>query len=166
MLDFLKPDFVLNSVSEITPVLLREQKVEGLLVDLDNTLLPWGGNSFSKEVENWVRRTQAEGVKMVLISNSPWARLRDLAEKLGVPAVRLALKPVPFATWKALRLLRLPREKVIFVGDQLLTDILLGKLVKVRTAWVRPISPREFFITRWFARRLEGWLTRLWKLGD
>jgi len=103
---------------------------------------------------------------MVLISNSPWSRLRNLAEKLGVPAVRLALKPFPFATRKALRLLQLPREKVIFVGDQLLTDILLGKLVKVRTAWVRPISTKEFFITRWFARRLEGWLTRLWKLGD
>ncbi|MGH8104373.1 MAG: YqeG family HAD IIIA-type phosphatase [bacterium] len=164
MLGFLKPDYTFEAATEITPPLLKHLDVQCILVDLDNTLMPWNGRVFTQEVLHWLENLKAHGFKIVVISNSPWRRVKGLAQQLEVPAVKLSLKPLPIAIMRTLAAQCMSRKKVLLVGDQLLTDILAGKLAGIRTAWVKPISHKEFVWTKYVIRRIERFFARRWKI--
>jgi HAD superfamily phosphatase (TIGR01668 family) len=55
---------------------------------------------------------------------------------------------------KALKLLNAPREKVVVIGDQMLTDIFGGNLNKLHTILVLPVAQSDGFFTR-FNRLVE-----------
>ncbi|MCS7240619.1 MAG: HAD hydrolase-like protein, partial [Candidatus Bipolaricaulota bacterium] len=67
---------------------------------------------------------------------------RALAE-LGIPLFERARKPLPFAFRRALRRLGAKPVEAAVIGDQLLTDVLGGKLAGIYTVLVPPLSPRE-----------------------
>ena len=126
----------------------------GIILDLDNTLLPYGKSEMLAENIAWVAQAKQLGFKLVLLSNNFPARVGAIAAKLDVPAIASALKPLPFAFVRALRVLQLPRKRVIVIGDQLMTDILGGGTVGLRGILTEPIVDRDFPLTR-VLRRVE-----------
>ena len=142
----LRPDYYLDSVLEITPRWLRERGLEGLIVDLDNTLTSWRERDVGPEVRRWLEEMRAAGVRLIILSNSRAPRrVREVGERLGLPAIAWASKPWPWGYRRALRRLALPAERVAAVGDQLFTDVLGGNWVGLTTILVRPYTSREFF---------------------
>lgn len=164
MLGFLKPDYTFDAPTEITPPLLRQLDVHGIFIDLDNTIMPWNGKAVSAEISRWLDELKAQGVKIILISNSPYRRVKIFSQTLRVPAIRLSLKPLPIAIRRTLAAQSLNRKKVLLIGDQLLTDVLAGKLAGIRTAWVKPVSTKEFIWTKYIVRRIERFFASRWKI--
>jgi HAD superfamily phosphatase (TIGR01668 family) len=80
---------------------------------------------------------------IAFLSNGRRARIAPLAESVGVPAFCDARKPLPFRCRKALAELGLSASETLILGDQLFTDVLCGRLVGTRTAYVRPLSKKE-----------------------
>ena len=66
-----------------------------------------------------------------------------VAEELGFAIVPKALKPLPFAFRKAMRLMGSKAEGSAIVGDQLFTDVLGGKLTGITTVLVVPMSASD-----------------------
>ena len=85
--------------------------------------------------------------------------MASVGAKLGIPVVPNALKPLPFAFLRALRLLGTPRRATIVIGDQLFTDVLGAKLVGLRTLLTKPLVESDFPLTR-VLRFLERTLAR------
>lgn len=94
----------------------------GILFDIDNTLVPHGKGS-TPEIDALFRRIQSLGLKTVLLSNNNEARILRFLENIESPYVCDGDKPKPDGYEKALRLLDLPRERVVCIGDQIFTDI-------------------------------------------
>jgi len=154
-LSFCSPDLSPQRAWALTPDLLTEHGVAGLLLDLDNTLIPYGYEGpVPPEVASWLAALRSAGIAAALVTNARPSRSRRWGEKLGLPALPFAAKPLPLAIFWAARTLGLPREKLLLVGDQVFTDLLAARLAGVRTALVPPLSPKELPHTRWL-RRLE-----------
>ncbi len=155
----LKPDARVASVHEVTPAWLASRGLQGLLVDLDETLLPAAADDALASVYDWLESLVSAGVRVAILSNGERERVKAVAKRAGLPALALAGKPFRYAFRRGLRLLDLPPEQVAMLGDQLFTDVLGAKSAGLHAVLVDPLSPGKLPHTR-LARRLERWVLK------
>lgn len=151
---WLRPDSQNESVYTIDLRALLARGIRGVILDLDNTLVPWGARAAPPELLAWIASGQREGLRFCIVSNNRGARVMHLAAALGLPAVTGALKPRRGALRRALTVMGTAPETTALVGDQLFTDILGGNRLGLYTILVRPQSRKEFVLTR-LVRRVE-----------
>lgn len=149
LLDNFRPDLRVRAITDIDPVSLCAQGYVGLLLDLDNTLLPWKSSELPESSKRWIEQAKQAGMKPCIVSNTHYPkRLNRIASALEVPWVAQALKPRGHGFEKAVKMIGCGLENSVVVGDQLLTDILGGNLACAYTILVNPIHPREFIGTK------------------
>lgn len=146
-------------MKEVTPAWLAGKGLEGILLDLDDTLLPAAAEHVGDDVYAWLADLLAAGVKVAILSNGERERVAEVAERAGVPALALAGKPFGWAFRRGLGLLGLPVERVAMLGDQLFTDVLGAKRVGLKAVLVTPLSRGKLPHTR-LLRRLERWVLK------
>lgn len=154
MYNFLLPDAYVNSVFDITPERLNALGIKGIITDLDNTLVEWDRKEATEEITAWLRQLTAAGIRVIIVSNNNEERVKYFAHPLGIPYIHRAKKPLGRAYYAGLLQLRLRRQEVAMVGDQLLTDIFGGKRQKLYTFLVRPVAESDGAVTR-FNRFVE-----------
>lgn len=155
-----KPKYFLHSVYDLDFAALKRLGILGIIVDLDNTLLEWDRDTGTERLRQWFESAKAAGIKVILVSNSKKPRVSKIAEPFGIPYIAFAKKPLPFAFRKALHLLNLPKEAIVVIGDQVLTDILGGNMYGFKTILVAPLSQKDGFVTR-INRKLERFILRM-----
>lgn len=160
-MSWLRPDDLVEHVSDITPEFLARRGLRGLLLDLDNTLIPYGSYEEAAEMAQWAHDLRGAGIKMYLLSNATGKRAAFWLPRLGLEGVGMAGKPNPRAFARAAALLGLPPHQVAMVGDQVFTDTLGGNLAGLHTILVRPLADNALPHTR-LARRLERVILRRW----
>lgn len=157
-MNVLRPADVIDHVTRITPEFLAARGLRGLLLDLDNTLVPYGSyaqdGEGEREVLRWAAELRGAGIRLYLLSNATGRRAAYWLNLLGFAGVGLAGKPNPGAYRRAVAALGLPRGQVGMVGDQVFTDVLGGNLAGLHTVLVRPLADNALPHTR-AARRLE-----------
>jgi HAD superfamily phosphatase (TIGR01668 family) len=159
MLRKLCPQVQTESVAKLQPEFFAEQGIKGIIVDLDNTLVAWGGDVLDPEMEAWVRQMKAAGLRLCILSNALENRVKKVGETLGVPFVSRAVKPRKSPFKKAMEILGTIPEETAVIGDQLFTDILGGNRLDLYTVWTTPISKEEFVSTK-AVRRIERLVVR------
>jgi HAD superfamily phosphatase (TIGR01668 family) len=134
------PNAYFRRVEEIEPAFLHQQGLQGVIVDLDNTLAPRDCAICPPSARAWLGRLQGEGFCLLLLSNAPSRRVRQYEQQTGVPSIPSAMKPLFGAHGRAIRRLGLPPSQVAVIGDQIYTDILGGNLAGAYTILVGPLS--------------------------
>jgi HAD superfamily phosphatase (TIGR01668 family) len=155
MLHLLTPHIQVDSVGELTPQRLRQWGLRALLLDVDCTLTRYRRSEVAPEVAAWIEELRTAGIGLCLVSNGLGWRIHRFAERLGLPCVAKAMKPLPWGVWSALRKLQSSPTEAAIVGDQLFADVMAGRLAGVRSILVQPIHPEE-----------EPWFTRLKRLPE
>ncbi|WP_104991599.1 YqeG family HAD IIIA-type phosphatase [Deinococcus sp. NW-56] len=153
-MSLLRPRDVLPHVHDITPEFLAARGLRGLLLDLDNTLIPYGSYEERADVMAWAADLRRSGIRLYLLSNATGRRARFWLDKLGFEGVGMAGKPNPRAFRQALAKLGLPPYQVGMVGDQVFTDVLGGNLAGMHTILVHPLADNALPHTR-VTRKLE-----------
>ncbi len=141
-------------LTAIDPSALSSAGIRGVILDFDNTVLPWGTEAPPPEIERWVRALRGAGLRACIVSNNFSARVRRVGAVLRVPVVGWAVKPIPVGLWRAMAIMGTRRSTTALIGDQLFTDVLGGNLLGLYTILVEPLSSDEFATTR-LVRRLE-----------
>ena len=144
----LVPHIVVDHISFVDPDFLLRIGKRCALIDLDNTLLAWGAEELDAQVCAWVQGALAAGIRICVLSNSRSYRVAWYALQLGVPYVGVALKPGRAAARGAMQLIGSCVEDTVIIGDQIFTDILLGRRLGLYTILVRPMAMREQFWMR------------------
>jgi HAD superfamily phosphatase (TIGR01668 family) len=156
------PDLRAAAVTDVTPEFLASRSIRGLVLDLDNTLVPWHGREVAPDIQSWVERLHGAGVRLCIVSNTHRpGRLRELAALLGVQHVPSGGKPRRGGFLRAAREMGLTAAETAVVGDQVMTDIWGGNRCGMLTILVDPLSQVEFIGTRLVSRRIERLLLRL-----
>ncbi len=150
----LQPRELLENVELITPAFLAERGLRGLLLDLDNTLIPYGSYQDRAEIIAWAAELRRADIKLYLLSNATAKRAAFWLGKLDFVGVGLAGKPLQRSYRRALMAMQLPASQIGMVGDQLFTDILGGNIAGMYTIMVHPIVNNALPHTH-LARRLE-----------
>ena len=88
------PQIILPDVTCITPALLRQHGIRGLLLDIDGTLMQTRDAMPAQPVLDWLQRMKAEGFVLYILSNNRHeGRVRAFARAVGLPWQHLAKKP-------------------------------------------------------------------------
>ena len=148
------PDLQAASLAEVPIPELLARGVRGVIVDVDNTLARYRGETPEPAAESWIHRAREQGLAVYLVSNAMPARVAMMAKGLGVEGSGLSGKPFRGGFQRALRALGLPPREVAVIGDQLFTDVLGGNWLGATTVLVTPIESDEALHTR-IVRRVE-----------
>lgn len=166
LVDVFCPDLCVERITDIDLTGLQADGCQALMLDLDNTLLPWKSSTVPDDCRCWIEQARELGLKLCIVSNTHNPRrLNRIADSLGVPAFARALKPRPHGFDRAVEVLGCDREKCVVVGDQVMTDIWGGNRAGMFTILVKPMHRLEFVGTK--VSRMVEWaiLTYLRRLG-
>ena len=96
---------------------------KGIIFDIDNTLVHHGDDS-TKEIDNLFRYIQNIGFKTIILSNNSEERVKRFLRNIDSLYIYDAQKPKVSGYLKAIEMLNIEKEEVLFIGDQVFTDIL------------------------------------------
>lgn len=149
-----KPTYFTSKVTDINSNLLKKIKAKGIILDIDDTLVPHRHPIPEKEILAWISKLKENNIKMILVSNNFEKRVSSFAKKINVPYVCMGLKPLTWGIKKAIKILGLPKEDVLIIGDQIFTDILGANFIKVKSVLINPVSNSKTFLLK-FKRFFE-----------
>ena len=116
MLSFL-PKFLFRNLTDITPEFLHSKGIDLLLMDFDNTMLPYTTDEPEQPLLDWNAGMNTTGVQLCIVSNSKRRRVPDFSEKYGVDCVTRAKKPFTKGIREALRRYDASKSETALVGD-------------------------------------------------
>ena len=159
----LQPDLVLGDVIvHLTPELIKKYNLKGLILDVDETLVPWREQKLSPELIKWATEVRQHTDLWLVSNNISENRIRRIAEEIDVPFLFGAGKPSRRKLKIAVEAMQLPLSQVAMVGDRLFTDVLAGNRLGLFTILVEPMilpGDKKLFSIRNF----EVWLSQ--KMG-
>lgn len=159
----LRPNFIIEEITDITVDFLKQNNITALLLDVDNTLSIAHANKTLRDgVAEWLDKMEQGGIKLMILSNAKQKRAEKFAKSIGLDVVGMAAKPLPFGYIKALKRLNNKRKNTAIVGDQVFTDVLGGKLAGIKTFLTTNITPEETLSFK-IRRKIEKKLRTRWK---
>lgn len=138
MLSFL-PTYLFPSVTDLKPEFLRERGIDLLLLDFDNTLLPYTQDEPDEALLRWLEEMRRSGIRLCIVSNSKKSRVPDFCGRYGLACVTHAGKPGSRGICEALRRFGATPQQTALVGDQIFTDILGANCAKLTAIHVKSI---------------------------
>ena len=139
------------SVDRIDLDALRDAGIRCILLDRDNTCVPRDTNVLPESVAAWFQEAKDKGFALCMVSNNfHSSQVAASAVEVGCAKVDHAMKPAPFALWKAMDLMGVAPEQTVLVGDQLFTDCLGANLAGIRAIVVKPQSREDLWYTQIF----------------
>lgn len=157
----LQPDVVLGqTILGLTPDRLRSLGLKGMILDVDETLVPFRRSETSEELQAWLAEIKPLVSLWLVSNNTSDARIRAIAEAIDVPYLAGALKPSRRKLRRALGSMNLPAQSVAMVGDRLFTDVLAGNRLGMVTIWVEPIEDDHSPSPKQFIRNSEIWISK------
>lgn len=142
----LLPGVVLESVTQLTPQMLRDWDVELLMLDFDNTIVPYTTSIPTEEMAAWLKGMCASDIAVCVVSNSRKGRVRVFCQKYGLDCITHANKPFSKGIRQCLTKYGKEPGKAALVGDQIYTDTLGANCVGVRSILVRAIHNHNFWL--------------------
>lgn len=113
--------------------------IKGLVIDIDNTLVEHDAPVNDKAIELF-KKFHSIGFKTCLISNNSEKRVKPFAQAVESHYIFNAHKPSKESYENAIKLLELKKSEVMFIGDQLFTDIFGANNVGIKSLLVTPIN--------------------------
>ena len=159
----LQPDLALEgSILRLTPQLIEQHRLKGLILDVDETLVPFKQSQPLEEVRQWLKQVQSLATVVLVSNNLSHSRISRIADTLEVPFYTSAGKPSRRKLRQAVALMKLPHHEIAMVGDRLFTDVLGGNRLGLFTVLVEPMidptmtasSPKQCL------RNAEIWLSK------
>ena len=148
------PKYAFHRVYDIPPQWFLDHGISLVLLDVDNTLTTHDNPVPDAMVLNCIDQMQQKNIRLMVLSNNSEARVAPFASRLGIGYIANAAKPLAGALNRALAQMKVEKNKVALVGDQIFTDILCGNFSNVLSIWVEPIELESFPFFK-FKRKME-----------
>lgn len=144
----LYPTYIYDKVENIPYSLIEELGIKMIILDMDNTLID-NKHTYSKDLKKWAKNMKSNGVKLYILSNSPFGKVvQKIAKELGMKYLYNANKPSTKGFKKIEADTKVNKENILMVGDQLFTDVWGGNRYGIKTILVKPIKTSETIITK------------------
>ena len=155
----LQPDLVLGrSIIHLTPEIMQKYNLKGLVLDVDETLVPLQIPQASAELRQWVEQIKQVVPLWMVSNNLNRYRIQRIATDLNLPYLMGAGKPSRQKLRRAVSAMELPVKKVAMVGDRLFTDVLAGNRLGMFTILVEPMVHPGDAARIYPLRAFEAWL--------
>lgn len=142
------PDKMFNNIYEITPELLKQENIDTVIFDVDNTVAPYSVAYPTEQMASYLFSLRDNGINVAFASNNNGMRIEKFNKSLGFFSVSKAKKPSRRAVRRIMSEFGTAEDSTLVIGDQLFTDCLCAHRAGVRAFIVEPIDPKgeSFFI--------------------
>ena len=144
----LTPDLILDTFDMLTVSFLQQKGIKALILDVDNTLIPYEETKPRPGVLAWLAQLKEAGISVAFVSNNHAPRLSEFNAELGYPAYANSCKPFRKNMKKALLAMGVQASEAANVGDQIFTDVWAGRRMGLYTVLVPPIKDKRDIFTR------------------
>lgn len=142
----LLPKLVADELPELTPQILTQQGIRLLMLDFDNTIVPYTTDTPTEPMQQWIDSMLASDIQICIVSNSKRDRVKIFCEKHGIPCITHAKKPFGKGIRACLEQYGIPKEHCALVGDQIYTDTLGANCSGVLSILVKSIHNHTFWL--------------------
>lgn len=142
----LLPTWTAPAVTAISPEFLKAQGIQLVMLDFDNTLVPYTTNKPSPEVLSWLDVLQHSELTVCVVSNSKNTRVPEFCKKYGLHCITHASKPFSKGIRQCLNQFGISPKQAVLVGDQIYTDTLGGGCMGIRTVLVDAIHNHTIWL--------------------
>ena len=140
------PKIILPSVQSLTPQFLWERGLSVLLLDFDNTLLPYTCDEPTDELLDWIKRMKDAGVSLCVLSNTKRGRAPEFCKLHGIDCITHARKPFQNGVRRALARFETSKGQIALVGDQIYTDVLCANTAGVVSVLITPLHLHNIWL--------------------
>ena len=140
------PKLIADELTDLTPELLKRQGIRLLMMDFDNTIVPYTTNVPTEKMEQWLRMMVQSDIQLCVVSNSKKDRVRVFCGKYGIPVITHANKPGIRGIEECLARFGIDRKEAAIVGDQIFTDTLGGNRAGVTPILIRAIDNHNIWL--------------------
>ncbi len=142
----LLPSLIAESVLDITPELLQQRGIGLLMLDFDNTIVPYTTNQPTEQMQAWLELMKASPIKLCVVSNSHKERVKIFCKTYGLDCITHAKKPFSKGIAECLSRYNLPVNQCALCGDQIYTDVLGANNAGVRSILIKAIHNHNFWL--------------------
>ena len=140
------PRLITDALTDITPELLRSRNIRLLMLDFDNTIVPYSTSTPTPLMDQWLREMTQSDIQLCVVSNSRNDRVKIFCEKYSIPCIMRAKKPFTKGIKECLKKFAIPAENAALVGDQIYTDTLGANSAGVTSILVKAIDNHNFWL--------------------
>ena len=140
------PTIITDALTDITPDLLEERGIRLLMLDFDNTIVPYTTSTPEPLMEQWLLDMKQTDFQICVVSNSKKNRVKIFCDNYGIPCITHAKKPFTRGIRECLAKFGIPAVQAALVGDQIYTDTLGGNAAGVTTILVKAIDNHNFWL--------------------
>ena len=141
------PKIIASSLTDLAPELLRTRNIRLLMLDFDNTIVPYTTNVPTPEMTDWLdRMNKLEDIRLCIVSNSHKDRVPTFCAERGLACITYARKPSGKGIRECLNKFGIPASEAALVGDQIYTDTLGANCAGVTSILVDAISNHNFWL--------------------
>jgi len=142
----LLPAIITDALTDITPDLLEARGIKLLMLDFDNTIVPYTTSTPEPLMEQWLLDMKQTDIEVCVVSNSKKDRVKVFCANYGIPCITHARKPFTRGIRECLEKFNVPASQAAIVGDQIFTDTLGGNLAGITPILVKAIDNHNFWL--------------------
>ena len=142
----LLPKLITGELTDLTPELLKAYNIRLLMMDFDNTIVPYTTNVPTEKMAAWLRDMNTSEIQLCVVSNSKRDRVKIFCDSYGIDCITHAKKPFTKGINECLAKYGIPAENAALVGDQIYTDTLGGNGSGVTSILVEAIDNHNFWL--------------------
>ena len=142
----LLPRTMLDSVTQLTPQYLREKGIRLLMLDFDNTIVPYTTSMPTQQMSQWLQMMVQSDIAVCVVSNSKRDRVKIFCDQWGIDCITHSKKPFPKGIRQCLKKFGLGADECALAGDQIFTDTLGANGCGVRSILVKAIDNHNFWL--------------------
>lgn len=142
----LLPSLIAESVLDLTPQLLQQRGINLLMLDFDNTIVPYTTSEPTEEMAAWLKMMAESPIQLCVVSNSKRDRVKIFCKTYGLDCITHAKKPFPKGVSECLAKYNLPKTQCALCGDQIYTDVLGANNAKIQSILIKAIDNHNFWL--------------------
>ena len=156
------PTMIADAITDISPSLLKARGIKLLMMDFDNTIVPYTTSVPTTAVADWLKAMQQDSVRLCVVSNSKRGRVKVFCDQYGLDCITHARKPFAKGIRQCLKRYGFRPEECALVGDQIYTDTLGANCQGVRSILVKAIHNHNIWLKLRHVAELP-WIGLAWK---
>ena len=142
----LLPRVVARELTQITPEFLINRNIRLLMLDFDNTIVPYTTDVPTEKMREWLKGMGNSQITLCVVSNSRRERVRKFCEQYGLDCITHAKKPFSRGIRACLARYGIPPHEAALAGDQIYTDTLGANCAGVTSILVKAIDNHNFWL--------------------
>jgi len=120
-----------------------------IFFDIDNTLIPYDEDLPTEPLMELFVNIKKIGFQIIFMSNNHEKRVKEFADAAGERFVANSYKPLKCGYRKAIKMADCPKEEILSIGDQILTDVLGSRRSGLDIILVRALKKKN---EKWFTK--------------